>query len=111
VTRLVAAQALVTAAVGLPFSRGELSSALITLALAAGFCLLTWIARTGTRAAWLVAVGYEIGYFGYGLSRFIGARYLGGSLFALVILGVLAHPAVARAYSAPLPRQWRGEGA
>ena len=52
---------------------------------------------------WLVAVGFEVAFVAYGLSRFFAARYLGGTLFAIITLGTLVHPAVARAYAvAPL---------
>jgi hypothetical protein len=100
VTRLVVAQAVSAAAVGLPFSRRHLPSILITLALVASFCLLALLVRSGTRAAWLAAVGFESVFFVYGVSRFIVARYVGGTLFAAVVAGTLLHPAVARAYSA-----------
>jgi hypothetical protein len=100
VTRLVVAQAVAAAAVGLPFSRRHLPSIIITLALVASLCLLALLVRSGTRAAWLVAVGFEAAFFVYGVSRFVTARYVGGTLFAFVIVGSLLHPAVARAYSA-----------
>jgi hypothetical protein len=59
--------------------------------------------RSGTKTAWLVAVGFEVAFVAYGLSRFFAARYLGGTLFAIITLGTLVHPAVARAYAvAPL---------
>jgi hypothetical protein len=45
-------------------------------------------------------VGFEAAFFVYGVSRFVTARYVGGTLFAFVIVGSLLHPAVARAYSA-----------
>jgi len=99
VTRLVVAQAVAAAAVGLPFSRRHLPTVLITLALVAALCLLVLVVRSGTRTAWLVALGFETVFFIFGLSRFVVARYVGGTLFALVIAGTLLHPAVARAYS------------
>jgi len=112
VTRLVVAQAAAAAAVGLPFSRRQLSSVLITLALMASLCLLALLVRSGTRAAWLAAVSFEAGFFVYGVSKFVVARYVGGTLFAVVVAGTLLHPAVARAYSAvpgALPGHERGE--
>jgi len=110
VTRLVVAQA--AAAVGLAFSRRYLPSVLITLALVASLCLLAMLVRSGTRAAWLTAVTFETMFFIYGVSRFVFARYVGGTLFAVVVAGTLLHPAVARAYSAvpgALPGHERGE--
>jgi hypothetical protein len=100
VTRLVVAQAAAAAAVGLAFSRRHLPSVLITLALVISLCLLTFLVRSGTRGAWLTAVTCESVFFVYGVSRFVFARYVGGTLFALVVAGTLLHPAVARAYSA-----------
>ena len=98
VTRLVVAQTIAAAAIGLPFSRRQLSSMLITLAMVAALCVLVFLVRSGTRTAWLVALGFEVAFVAYGLSRFFAARYLGGTLFAIITLGTLAHPAVARAY-------------
>jgi hypothetical protein len=98
VTRLVVAQTIAAAAVGLPFSKRQLSSILITLAMVAALCVLVFLVRSGTRMAWLVAVGFEVAFVAYGLSRFFAARYLGGTLFAIITLGTLVHPAVARAY-------------
>jgi len=112
VTRLVVAQAAGAAAVGLAFSRRHLPSVLITLALVASLCLLALLVRSGTRAAWLAAVSAESVFFVYGVSRFVFARYVGGTLFALVVAGTLLHPAVARAYSAApggVPGHDRGE--
>lgn len=112
VTRLVLAQAAAAALVGLPFSRRHLPSILITLGLVASFCLLALLVRSGTRAAWLLTVSFEAAFFIYGVSRFIYARYVGGTLFAVVVAGALLHPAVARAYSAVpgrLPGHERGE--
>ena len=104
VTRLVVAQTIAAAAIGLPFSRRQLSSVLITLAMVAALCVLVLIVRSGTKTAWLTAVGFEVTFVGYGLSRFFAARYLGGTLFAILALGTLAHPAVARAF-AVMPRR------
>ena len=106
VTRLVVAQTIAAAAVGLPFSKRQLSSILITLAMVAALCGLAFLVRSGTKTAWLVAVGFEVAFVAYGLSRFFAARYLGGTLFAIITLGTLIHPAVARAYAvAPLRAQ------
>jgi hypothetical protein len=112
VTRLVVAQAAAAAAVGLAFSRRHLPSVLITLALVVSLCLIALLVRSGTRAAWLAAVSLESAFFVYGVSRFVVARYVGGTLFAAIVAGTLLHPAVARAYSAvpgALPGHERGE--
>ena len=100
VTRLVVAQAAAAATVGLAFSSRHLPSILITLALVVSLLLLAMLVRSGTRAAWVTAVSVESLFFLYGVSRFVVARYVGGTLFAFVVVGTLLHPAVARAYSA-----------
>ena len=104
VTRLVIAQAIAAAAIGLPFGKRQLSSILITLAMVAALCVLAFLVRSGTRTAWLIAVGFEIAFVGFGLSRFFTARYVGGTLFAIITAGTLLQPAVARAYSVLPPR-------
>jgi len=112
VTRLVVAQAAAAATVGLAFSRRHLPSILITLALVVSLVLLALLVRSGTRAAWVTALGVEGVFFLYGVSRFVFDRYVGGTLFALVVAGTLLHPAVARAYSAVpggAPGHQRGE--
>ena len=111
VTRLVVAQTIAAAAVGLPMSRRHLPSILITLALVVALAGLALLVRSGTRAAWLVAVGFELAFIGYGLSRFFAARYLGGTLLAIVTAGTLAHPAVVRAFSVRLSRRPAGQQA
>jgi hypothetical protein len=108
VTRLVVAQTIAAAAVGLPFSKRQLSSILITLAMVAALCVLAFLVRSGTKTVWLVAVGFEVAFVAYGLSRFFAARYLGGTLFAIITLGTLVHPAVARAYGVA-PRRTQEE--
>jgi len=99
VTRLVVAQAIAAAAIGLPFSKRQLSSVLITLAMVAALCVLVLVVRSGTKTAWLMAVGFEEAFVAYGLPRFFAARYLGGTLFGILAVGTLAHPAVARAFA------------
>jgi hypothetical protein len=111
VTRLVVAQTVAAAVVGLPFSRRYLPSILITLALVAALAVLALLVRSGTRMAWLVAVGFELAFIGYGLSRFFYARYLGGTLLAILTAGTLAHPAVAGAFSVRLSRRPAGQQA
>lgn len=56
-------------------------------------------ARTGAHVAWLSAIGFESAFIMFGLIRFFSTRYLGGTLFGLITMGVLLHPAVARAFS------------
>jgi hypothetical protein len=47
----------------------------------------------------MVAIGFETAFVMWGLIRFITSRYIGGTLFGMIALGVLLHPAVARAFS------------
>jgi hypothetical protein len=99
VTRLVVAQAGADAAIGLCYSRRHLPSVLITLILVLTVLGLATVARTGTHVAWLVALGSESAFVMFGLVRFITSRYVGGTLLGMIAMGVLLHPAVARAYS------------
>jgi O-antigen ligase len=98
VSRLVVAQAVAAAVVGLSFGRRHLPSVFITLTVVAAVCLVALLARTGTRAAWLAVLTFETLFFLLGLARFVSARYLGGTLFALVTAITMIHPAVPRAY-------------
>jgi len=99
VTRLVIAQTGLAAAIGLPYSRRHLPSVVITLMLAAALWGLAMVVRSGTHAAWTIAIGFEIAYIIFGLFRFFTSRYLGGTLFAIITLGTLLQPAVARAFA------------
>jgi hypothetical protein len=93
------AQAVAAGAVGLPFSRKQLPSVFITLSLVVAVCLVAMLARTGTRTAWMVTFSFEMVYFLFGLTRFVTARYVGGTLFSLIIAVMLLHPPVTRAYA------------
>jgi hypothetical protein len=109
VCRLLLTQAAAAAAVGLPFSRRHLPSVAITVLLVLAVLLVAWVARAGTRGAWMATFAFECAYFSYGLTHFLVARYVGGTLAAAALLGALLHPAVARAYSVlpgrvPAPR-------
>jgi len=104
VKRLVVTQTGMAAAIGLVYSRRHLPSILITLMLVAALWGLVLVVRSGTHSAWLIAVGAETAFVIFGLFRFVSSRYLGGTLFAIVILATLLHPAVARAFSSP---PWR----
>ena len=101
VTRFVIAQAAVAAAIGLSYSRRHLPSIFITLMLVAALLGLAALTRSGARAAWVTAIGFEAAFIMFGLIRFAATRYLGGTLFGMITLGVLLHPAVARAFSGP----------
>jgi ribose/xylose/arabinose/galactoside ABC-type transport system permease subunit len=99
VTRLVVAQAGLAAAIGLLYSRRHLPSIVITLTLVAALCGVALVVRSGTQASWLVAVAAESAFVLFGLFRFATSRYLGGTLFAIITVATLLHPAVARAFS------------
>jgi hypothetical protein len=99
VTRLLIAQGVAAAAVGLPFSRRHLPSILITLALVAAVFVLAALTRTGGHATWLLAISCESAFVVFGLSRFLVARYVGGTLFGLIALSTLLQPAAARAFA------------
>jgi hypothetical protein len=105
VTRLIVAQTVAAAAVGLLFSRRHLPTVLFTLGLVAALCALALVVRSGTRTAWVAAVGFESVFFVFGLAHFVVSRYVGGTLFALVVAGALLHPEVARAYTAQRGRR------
>jgi hypothetical protein len=108
VTRLLVAQAAAAAAIGLFFSKRHLPSILFTLAIVAVLCGLAVASRTGSHAAWVTALAAESALVLFGVLRFMTARYVGGTLLAIVTTAVLIHPVVARAYgSAP---QQAGEG-
>jgi hypothetical protein len=104
VTRLVVAQAGLAAAIGLLYSRRHLPSIVITLTLVAALCGVALVVRSGTQASWLFAVAAESAIVAIGLFRFATSRYLGGTLFAIITVATLLHPAVARAFSGP-PRR------
>jgi hypothetical protein len=96
--RMMVAQTVCSAGVGLFYSRRHLTSIIITLSLVVVLAGLVLLSRTGTHAAWLTAVGLESIYLIFGLYRFATSRYLGGTLLAIITLGVLAAPSVARAF-------------
>ncbi len=98
VSRLMVAQAGAAAAVSLLFSRRTTSLVVTTLMLVAALCVLAALARTGTQAARTVVLGFEMVLIVFGLYRFLLERYVGGTVFAIVIAGALCHPAVVRAY-------------
>ena len=110
-TRLVTAQAAAAAAIGLAYSRRHVPSVLITLMLVVALLGLAALARTGAHTAWLSAIAFESAYIMFGLIRFFSTRYLGGTLFGIITIGVLLHPAVARAFSGAPAQGERAFGA
>jgi hypothetical protein len=106
VGRMIMAQAGLSTAIGLAYSRRHLPSILITLMLLAALCGLAAATRSGTHAAWTIAIASESAFIAFGLFRFITSRYLGGTLLGVIACGVLLHPVVARAFTAS---SWRAE--
>jgi hypothetical protein len=99
VSRLLTAQALVSAALALVYSRdaaGWLTFALVTAAVVA--MLAAWV-RSASHLAWLVTLGFEGVYVTIGLLLFGYSGYLGGTLLAIITVGTLLRPAVARAFA------------
>ncbi len=97
--RLIFAQAGMTTAIGLAYSRRNIPW-LVTFMLAISLCLVALAVRSGTHGAWVTAVAFE-GFFAViGLYRFIYDRYLGGTLLGVAAFAFLMHPAVGRAFTA-----------
>lgn len=105
VSRLMAAQSASTAVISLAFLRRGLTWLLFALMLAALLGCLAGLARSGTHLAWVASVVAEGALTLLGLVRVMSLQYLGGTLFAIITLGVLLHPATGRAFSAPGSRQ------
>jgi len=110
-TRIITAQAAASAAIGLCFSRRHIPSIAITLMLVVALLGLAALTRTGAHVAWLSAIGFESAFIMFGLIRFFSTRYLGGTLFGIITMGVLLHPAVARAFSGAQAQGERAFGA
>jgi hypothetical protein len=104
VGRLLVAQAGASAAIGLGYSRRNMPWLVLTLIVAVALCGLAGLVRSGSHPIWLFAITVESGLAAVGLFRFAYARYMGGTLLALITLGTLLHPAVARAF-ATAPRR------
>jgi hypothetical protein len=98
VSRLLLAQAAVTAAIGLAYLRRSMTWLLVILMVTVALCWLAGLVRSGGHAAWLAAVGAEAVLVAAGLAAIMSARYPGGTLLAMATLGVLLHPAVGRAF-------------
>jgi hypothetical protein len=96
VSRLMFAQAGASAAVSLSYSRRNVPSVILAVLVALALCGLAGLLRSASPAVWLTTVTFEAGFVAVGLFRFTYARYLGGTLLAIITLGTLLHPAVAR---------------
>jgi len=100
VTRLLVAQAGIVTAVSLPFGRRSTTVIVTTVMLVAALFILAVLANTGTPAARTAVLSFELAVIVFGLYRFFFERYLGGTIFAIVLTAVLLHPAVACAFGA-----------
>ncbi|HEY2506373.1 MAG TPA: hypothetical protein VGI58_07635 [Streptosporangiaceae bacterium] len=103
ISRLLVAQASAATLIGLAYSRRTVASVVTTVVVVAAVCGLAGLVRSGSHAGWLVAVSVESCFAAAGVFWFAYAGYLGGTLLALITLGTLLHPRVARAF-APLRR-------
>lgn len=99
VSRLMVAQGAASAAIGAGYGRRNLPWLVLTIAVAVAVCALAGLVRSGGHGTWLAAVMIESALVAIGVFLFAYARYLGGTLLAIITLGVLLHPAVSRAFS------------
>src|ERR1700722_194318 len=99
VNRLVLAQAGASAAIGIAFSRRNMPWLVLMILIAIALLGLAAIVRSGSHATWLAAICVESALTAVGLFRFGSVSYMGGTLLAIVTLGTLLHPAVARAFA------------
>lgn len=116
VSRLLVAQALVSTALALVYGRynaGLLTFVLLSAAAVGG--LAAWV-RSASHPAWLITLGFEGGYVAVGLALFGYSSYLGGTLLAIITVGTLLRPSVARVFArgggsqpGPLAEQGPGE--
>ncbi len=100
VGRLIVAQAGASAAIGLGYRRRNMPWLIVAIVVAMALCALAGLVRSGSHASWLAAMSVESGLVAVALFLFAYARYLGGSLLAIIGPGALLHPAVARAFAA-----------
>lgn len=104
-SRLLLAQAGASAGIGLSYSRRHAPWLVVTIVVAVVVAGLAALIRSGGHAAWLTAVCTESGLVAIGLFQFASARYIGGSLLAIVTLGTLLQPAVAGVFAGAERRQ------
>ncbi len=112
VARLLVAQAGASAAIGLGYSRRNMPWLVLTLIVAVALCGLAGLVRSGSQSTWLIAISGRVRAGCCRAVPFAYVRYMGGTLLALITLGTLLHPAVARAFAAaPRRRGHAGEHA
>src|SRR5215472_3318704 len=88
-SRMLLAQAGASAVIGVAYSRRNAPWLVFTVVAAIVVCALAGVVRSGNHGAWLAAVGIEAALVATGVIEFVYARYLGGSLLAILSLGVL----------------------
>lgn len=110
VSRFLLAQAAADAVISLAYGRRHLPWLVAALTVAVAVCGLAAVVRSGSHPAWLAAVSSESALVAVGLFRFAGAGYLGGTLLAIVTLGILLHPEVSRVFSGAAGQRGIREG-
>lgn len=100
VGRLLLAQAGVSAAIALSYSRRNTGWLVFTVIAAVAVCGLARLVKSASQTAWLVTLGFEAGYVAIGLLRFGYSAYLGGTLLGIITVGTLLRPSVARVFAA-----------
>jgi hypothetical protein len=101
VSRLLVAQAGASLAVSLSYGKRHLAPILLAVGVAVALCGLAAVMRSGTHSAWLLGVCVESGIVAVGLFWFAYTGYIGGTLLAIISLGTMLHPSVARAFTVP----------
>jgi hypothetical protein len=101
VSRLLLAQGGACAAIGVGYTRRNVPVLVLTVLVAVAVCGLAALVRSGGHGTWLTAITVESALVAVGLFRFAYVGYLGGTLLAIITLGMLLHPAVSRAFAAP----------
>jgi hypothetical protein len=99
VSRLLVAQAAVSGVIALAYHRtsgGWLAFTVVAVAACVGLAALV---RSASYASWLVTLGFEACYVVVGLVTFGYSSYLGGTLLAIITVGTLLRPSVARAFA------------
>jgi hypothetical protein len=104
VVRCLAAQAVMVVAIDVPFARGNVTAIAGAFLFVVLIIVVAALVRSGTSLSRMVALTFESGVLLYGLYDLVVSRaYQAGTIFALVIVAVLLHPAVARAFTDAVP--------
>lgn len=109
VSRLLLAQAGVSAAIAVAYSSRSTGWLVFALVAALGTCGLAGLVRSASHSAWIVTLGFEVIYVVIGLLRFGYSSYLGGTLLGIITVGTLLRPSVARVFAPQPAKQGPGE--